>query len=230
MAKKEFFLIVDTETTQDGLVADFGAVVVDRKGKIHAQCAVMIHGIFTDMQNHPLFFTSDDNAIWGKNTVEEPGDVVELDGTVVGQHEGIEYFTIGQRRGLGVSGGEPRFVIRLEPESSRVVIGPEEALLRDEMRVSGVNYPLGNPPPGPVDVNVKIRYKSNEAAAVLNPCGDGAVLRFVRPQRSVTPGQAAVFYQGDVLLGGGTIEPGMGPDMGPVLDPGVSEELPAATP
>ncbi len=94
------------------------------------------------------------------------------------------------------------------------------------MWLSGVNYPLGNPPPGPVDVDVKIRYKSTEAAAVLHPCGDGAIIRFARPQRSVTPGQAAVFYQGDVLLGGGTIEP----DMEPGVVPGMPEDLPAATP
>ena len=141
-----------------------------------------------------------------------PGDIVELDGTVVGHHEGIEYFTIGQRRGLGIAQGEPRFVVRLEPESSRVVIGPEESLMRDEMYVSAVNYSLGTAPQGPVDVDVKIRYKSNEAAAVLQPSGCGAVVRFSQPQRSVTPGQAAVFYQGDVLVGGGTIEPSVKPE------------------
>ena len=142
-----------------------------------------------------------------------PGDIVELDGTVVGRHEGIEYFTIGQRRGLGIAEGEPRFVVRLEPESRRVVIGPEEALMRDEMYVSTVNYSLGAAPQGQVDVDVKIRYKSNEAAAVLQPSGDGAIVRFSKPQRSVTPGQAAVFYQGDVLLGGGTIEVSVKPEV-----------------
>jgi len=154
-----------------------------------------------------------------------PGDIVELDGTVVGRHEGIEYFTIGQRRGLGIAQGQPRFVIRIEPEFHRVVVGPEEALFRDEMWVSGVNYPLGTQPQGPVKVNVKIRYNSIEAAAVLHPYGDGAIVRFTRPQRSVAPGQAAVFYQGDVLLGGGTIEP----EMEPGMRPGVTEDLPAAT-
>ncbi len=162
-----------------------------------------------------------------------PGEIVELDGTVVGRHEGIEYFTVGQRRGLGVAQGEPRFVVRLEPESRRVVIGPEEALMRDAMWVSRVNYPLGTPPQGPVHVSVKIRYKSSEAEAVLHPCGDHAVVRFARPQRSVTPGQAAVFYQGDVLLGGGTIEPGMEPGMGPgnqsSMESGLAPDLPAAT-
>ena len=136
-----------------------------------------------------------------------PGDIVELDGTVVGRHEGIEYFTVGQRRGLGITEGEPRFVVRLEPESCRVVIGPETALMRDEMYVSNVNYPLGPAPSGPVYVDVKIRYTASESTAVLLPSGHGAVIQFDRPQRSVTPGQAAVFYQGDVLLGGGTIEP-----------------------
>ena len=150
-----------------------------------------------------------------------PGDIVELDGTVVGQHEGIEYFTIGQRRGLGISGGEPRFVVRIEPESHLVVIGPETALMSDEMRVSGVKYPLGAAPDGPVEVTVKIRYKSREASAFLSPRGDDALIGFIRPQRSVTPGQAAVFFQGDVLLGGGTIEPG--------VDFGVPENHPAAT-
>ena len=150
-----------------------------------------------------------------------PGDIVELDGTVVGQHQGIEYFTIGQRRGLGISGGEPRFVVRIEPESHLVVIGPETALMSDEMRVSGVKYPLGAAPDGPVEVTVKIRYKSREASAFLYPRGDDALIRFIRPQRSVTPGQAAVFFQGDVLLGGGTIEPG--------VDFGVLENHPAAT-
>ena len=75
------------------------------------------------------------------------------------------------------------------------------------MYVSNVNYPLGPAPSGPVDVDVKIRYKTTESAAVLRHMGHGAVVRFDRPQRSITPGQAAVFYQGDVLLGGGTIEP-----------------------
>ena len=169
-----------------------------------------------DSQDICFIPSGDYKSFIKKRVTTVPGEIVDLDGTVVGQHEGIEYFTIGQRRGLGIAEGQPRFVIRLEPKSRRVVIGPEEALLRDEMWLSGVNYPLGNPPQGPTDVNVKIRYKSTEAAAVLHPCGDGAIVRFAQPQRSVTPGQAAVFYQGDVLLGGGTIEPG------------VPEDLPAA--
>jgi tRNA-specific 2-thiouridylase len=138
-----------------------------------------------------------------------PGDIVELDGSVVGTHDGIEYFTVGQRRGLGLpkTAGEPRYVIRLEADSNRVVVGPESALYAAETWVSGVNYISGEPPADGTPVSAKIRYKSYEAAAALHPRSGGALLRFREPQRAVTPGQAAVFYQGETLLGGGTIEP-----------------------
>ena len=186
-----------------------------------AEDAKLLNAAKPDSQDICFIPSGDYKSFLKKRLDTVPGDIVELDETVVGRHEGIEYFTIGQRRGLGIAGGEPRFVIRLEPETRRVIIGPVEALMRDEMRVSAVNYPLGVAPEGPVEINVKIRYKSSEAAAVLYPSGDGAIVRFTRPQRSVTPGQAAVFYQGDVLLGGGTIEPG--------VITGVQEDQPAAT-
>ncbi len=138
-----------------------------------------------------------------------PGEIVELDGSVLGAHQGIEYFTVGQRRGLGLprTPGEPRYVIRLEADANRVVVGPESALYAGETWVSGVNYVSGDIPAEGTPVAVKIRYKAYEAPATLHPRAGGALVRFVEPQRSVTPGQAAVFYQGDTLLGGGTIEP-----------------------
>ena len=187
-----------------------------------AEDAQLLNAAKPDSQDICFIPSGDYKSFLKKRLTTVPGDIVEQDGTVVGRHEGIEYFTIGQRRGLGISGGEPRFVLQIEPETHRVIVGPEEALMQDDMFVSAVNYPLGNPPQGSVDVNVKIRYKSHEAPAVLHPHGDGAIVRFTRPQRSVTPGQAAVFYQGDVLLGGGTIEPG--------VKPGVPEDQPRQLP
>ena len=138
-----------------------------------------------------------------------PGQIVDVDGWVLGKHEGIEYFTVGQRRGLGLpkTAGEPRYVVRLDADSNQVVVGPESALYSGEAWVSGVNYVSGLPPADGTPVSVKIRYKAYEAPATLHPHSDGALVRFGEPQRSVTPGQAAVFYQGDLLLGGGTIEP-----------------------
>ena len=138
-----------------------------------------------------------------------PGEIVELDGTVVGTHQGIEYFTVGQRRGLGLphTAGEPRYVVRLEADSNRVVIGPESALYAEEMWVSGVNYVSGEKPAAGTPVSVKIRYKAYEAPATLHSRSTGATVQFRDPQRAITPGQAAVFYDGETLLGGGTIEP-----------------------
>ncbi|HJN86805.1 MAG: tRNA 2-thiouridine(34) synthase MnmA [Dehalococcoidia bacterium] len=135
-----------------------------------------------------------------------PGSIVNQEGEQVGRHQGIESFTVGQRRGLGIGNREPCYVLRLEPEANRVVVGPEEALYQTRMWTSRVNYTLGRAPDGPVEVGVKIRYKSEEARAVLHPRPEGALVCFEQPQRAVTPGQAAVFYRGDVLLGGGTIE------------------------
>ena len=141
-----------------------------------------------------------------------PGDLVDDSGEVVGRHQGIEFYTVGQRRGLGVSGGEPRYVLRVEPETNRVVVGPEAGLYQDKMWISRVNYIQQTPPQEPLEVGVKIRYKSEESPAVLHARSDAALIRFDRPQRAVTPGQAAVFYQGDTLIGGGIIEPGVPKD------------------
>ena len=134
------------------------------------------------------------------------GDIVDQDSNVLGQHKGIEFFTVGQRRGLGITGAEPQYVLRVDPETNRVVVGPEADLYRDTLTVSRVNYVAGNPPDGPMPVKVKIRYKFEEAPAVLHPGTTGATVCFEKPQRAITPGQAAVFYQGDTVLGGGFID------------------------
>ncbi len=134
------------------------------------------------------------------------GDIVDQDGRVLGQHKGIEFFTVGQRRGLGITGAEPMYVIGVEPKTNRVVVGPEAALYRDSLTVSRVNYVAGRPPAGPTPVKVKIRYKFEEAPAVLHPRAEGAEVRFETPQRAITPGQAAVFYRDDAVLGGGFID------------------------
>ena len=134
------------------------------------------------------------------------GDIVDQDGKVMGQHKGIEFFTVGQRRGLGITGAEPLYVLQVQPETNRVVVGPESGLYRNSLTVSRVNYVAGSPPSGPTDVKVKIRYKFEEAQAVLHPGPGCARVCFEKSQRAITPGQAAVFYQGDSVLGGGFID------------------------
>jgi tRNA-specific 2-thiouridylase len=138
---------------------------------------------------------------------ESRGELVTADGRVVGEHSGVHHFTVGQRRGLGVAAGEPLYVIATEPATKRVVIGPNEALLRATMRVNSVNWISIAAPSAPVRAEVKIRNKHAAASATLTPVSPDAVeVQFDEPQRAVTPGQGAVFYAGELVLGGGWIE------------------------
>ena len=135
-----------------------------------------------------------------------PGEIVDTAGNVVGTHQGIEGFTIGQRRGLGVHSRDALFVLSLDAPRNRVVVGPAEGLLRNTLWADGVNYVSGVAPDGPTEVEAKIRYKSMAAHATLLPHSERAELSFREPQRAITPGQAVVFYMGDEVLGGGYIE------------------------
>ncbi len=134
-----------------------------------------------------------------------PGEIVNVDGEVIGAHQGVDRYTVGQRRGIGIASDAPLYVVRLEPEARRVVVGPESALYAPGLVAEGVNWVKGTSPDGPVEATVKIRYKAAESPAIVEPTERGANVWFSDPQRAVTPGQAAVFYAGDELLGGGFI-------------------------
>ncbi len=134
-----------------------------------------------------------------------PGRVVDSHGAVLGEHPGIEFFTVGQRRGLGIAGAKPMYVLSVDAAEAVVTVGPEEELYRAECWVEEVSYVSGREPVDGAEVGVKIRYKSPEVPGTIHPRGRGALVRFREPQRAVTPGQAAVFYGGDEVLGGGRI-------------------------
>ncbi len=135
------------------------------------------------------------------------GEIVSSAGEKLGEHAGIHHFTVGQRRGLGIAAGEPLYVIATDAATQRVVVGPDAALYRDELAAGAVNWISIAPPDAPVRARVKIRNKHEAAPATVFPESDQRVtVRFDRPQRAVTPGQAAVFYNGDLVLGGGWIE------------------------
>jgi tRNA-specific 2-thiouridylase len=135
------------------------------------------------------------------------GSVVDSNGQLLGTHPGVHHFTIGQRRGLGVSHPEPLYVIEIRPDSKEVVVGNRSQLGRSQFNVARVNWVAISEPMEPVRAEVKIRSRHNAASASLEPLGEGRVgVQFDVPQDAVTPGQAAVFYDGDVVLGGGWIE------------------------
>jgi tRNA-specific 2-thiouridylase len=144
----------------------------------------------------------------GDRVSSAQGEFVDEKGGVLGPHPGIQYFTIGQRRGLGLKGhtGSPVYVVDIDPATDRVTLGPNESLYRTGFWASNVNFLTGEPLQGPVEITAKIRYKASESPATLTVRGDRAELRFLEPQRAITPGQAVVFYDGEEVLGGGTIE------------------------
>ena len=141
-------------------------------------------------------------AVW------EGGEIVDEGGRVLGRHDGIVHFTVGQRRGLGVAAAEPLYVVRIEPAARRVVVGPRRALERRRLQLREVNWlGSGEPPARGLEVEVKLRSTQDPVAArvTLVPGGRGEVT-LAEPQPGVAPGQACVFYRGDRVLGGGWIE------------------------
>jgi tRNA-specific 2-thiouridylase len=142
----------------------------------------------------------------GESLPDTAGELVTSSGEVVAQHTGIHNFTVGQRKGLGVATGSPLYVIQVAADKNHVVVGGEEELYARSMRVRELNWIATAEPQGPMRVQAKIRHRHQPAAATLEPSGDAVVVTFDEPQRAVTPGQAAVFYDGDVVVGGGWID------------------------
>ena len=137
-----------------------------------------------------------------------PGDFVDRTGRVLGRHRGLECYTIGQRKGLGVSAGEPVYVLGKDPERNAVILGPDSALYTQELTAEEVSWLSIPEPAAPRSVTAKTRYSQHDAAATVYPLPGGRFrLVFEEPQRAITPGQAVVLYSGDLVLGGGTIAP-----------------------
>lgn len=137
----------------------------------------------------------------------EPGKIVDIDGNVLGDHEGIIKYTIGQRRGIGVGGAtEPLYVVKLDPAKKQVIVGPKEALMTREIGVKDVNWVAGPVPAEGLAIKVKIRSTRPGVDATVFLEGGRARLVLTEPEAGVSPGQAAVFYDGDRVLGGGWID------------------------
>jgi tRNA-specific 2-thiouridylase len=137
--------------------------------------------------------------------VLQPGPIVNRDGTVLGEHHGIALHTVGQRRGLGIATGQPLFVTQLEPATNTVVVGGPEELLTSRCVVEEVNWIEGEPSEAPMRALAKARYRSREVGCTVRREAAGLCVNFDEPQRAITPGQALVLYDGEYVLGGGTI-------------------------
>jgi tRNA-specific 2-thiouridylase len=134
------------------------------------------------------------------------GEIVDVHGHVLGHHDGIEFYTIGQRKGLGITTPKPVYVVELDPENNRVMVGDESALDRDEFVADRCNWHPFDKLTAPIEVTAKIRYNHPGAPATLTPLeGNRVKVKLHSPARAITPGQAAVFYQDDLVVGGGWI-------------------------
>ncbi|MDI6822200.1 MAG: tRNA 2-thiouridine(34) synthase MnmA [Actinomycetota bacterium] len=138
--------------------------------------------------------------------VAQSGPILDSRGNLLGEHKGIIFYTIGQRKGLGISAKEPLYVIAIDRERNAIVVGSEDEVYGSELIAEEVNYISIRQLTRSIKVKAKIRYKMKEAEAVVTPLNGGKVqVKFTQPQRAITPGQAVVFYQDDVVVGGGRI-------------------------
>lgn len=136
-----------------------------------------------------------------------PGRIEDVDGNLIGEHQGLHRFTVGQRRGINRPGARPYYVVRLDRERNRLVVGSKEDLLAPACRVVGISWVLA-PPEAARRVSTRVRYRTREVSSTLTPLDEkSALVAFDAPQSALTPGQAAVFYDGDEVLGAGFIAP-----------------------
>jgi tRNA-specific 2-thiouridylase len=137
----------------------------------------------------------------------EAGDIVDTQGRILGRHIGLPFYTIGQRRGLGLSAGKPLYVVALDRERNLILVGQKHEVFGSGLIANRVNWIAIDELRQPIRVKAKIRYTHTEADAVVEPSGDGKVkVEFLEPQEAITPGQAVVFYDEDMVMGGGWIE------------------------
>ena len=145
-----------------------------------------------------------------KNELNEtplPGEFTSISGEVLGEHNGLPFYTIGQRKGLGLNDTTPNYVVKIDKEQNRIVLGKEDDLYSKTISVSSVNWLSISAPETPLSASVKLRSAHHGANATLIPLsGNKVCLELENPERAVTPGQAAVFYKDDILLGGGKID------------------------
>ena len=142
----------------------------------------------------------------GESLPDTAGELVTTDGRVIGEHSGIHNFTVGQRKGLGVATGSPLYVLQIKGDTREVVVGSSESLYSNTLRVRRINLISVEDLNAPMRVTVKIRHRHEAAAATIEKTGgDEILITFDRPQRAITPGQASVFYDGDLVVGGGWI-------------------------
>jgi tRNA-specific 2-thiouridylase len=202
---QSYFLYVLSQPILSKVLFPLGGM---RKTAVKALAAQKGLPSATKKESQDVCFVPNNNhkAFLATHATFKPGDIVDSTGKIVGRHQGLGYYTIGQRQGMGVSSSERLYVIEMDAEKNRLVIGKWDGLLKSELTAGQINWLSGQPPEGFFRVTAKIRYRATEAPATVNVLGAQAEVQFETPQRAIAPGQSVVFYQGDEVLGGGVIE------------------------
>ena len=196
-----YFIYRLTQEQLSGILFPLGKLTKEEVREM----AAGIHIPLSGKEESQDFYSGDYKDLLG--VVDTPGDIVDWNGNVLGKHNGIWNFTIGQRKGLGVAYSEPLYVLRLDKEMNHVVVGTHDEVVHTSFIVNDLNWIAFGSLKEPLEVKVKIRSAQKETDALLEPYGNDSVrVTFHIPNEGITPGQSAVFYQGDVVVGGGIIE------------------------
>lgn len=197
--------------TQDQLAHTLFPLAPFEKTKVREMAKALGLGVATKPDSQDICFVTDRDyaGFIAKRTgvAAAAGNFVDRQGQVLGQHRGLFHYTIGQRKGLGIATGQPLFVTKLDVERNEVVLGEEQDILSNSLTATDLNWIAIESLEEPLQVTAKIRYGSREMAATIVPLADGRVqVDFAQSVRAVTAGQSVVFYQGEVVVGGGIIE------------------------
>jgi tRNA-specific 2-thiouridylase len=202
---QSYFLYTLGQEQLQHLVLPLGELTKERVRAIAAELDLPASGRH-DSQDACFIPNNDYRAFIAEYVPLKAGEIVDINGKVMGKHGGLAGYTIGQRQGLGLTTAEPLYVLEMDAESNKIVVGSREQALHNALTAHNLSWISGKSPQEPIEITAKIRYKAPEAAAELYPRDDGVEVRFVEPQSAMAPGQSVVFYRGDEVLGGGIID------------------------
>jgi tRNA-specific 2-thiouridylase len=202
---QSYFLYILGQRQLEHLLFPLGELNKERVKKLAAELGLPAN---SRCQSQDVCFIPDNDyrSFISERLPLKDGEIVDITGKVLGRHGGLARYTVGQRHGLGLTSGRELYVLKLDAESNRLVVGSREQGLHNALTATRLSWVSGKAAREPVSITAKVRYKAPEVAAELHPSDGKAEVRLAKPQSAITPGQSVVFYQGDIVLGGGVVD------------------------
>ena len=202
---QSYFLYTMGQEQLRHLLLPLGEMAKERVKAIAKELDLPISG-HRDSQDVCFIPDNDYRAFVAEKVPLKAGEIVDINGKILGKHEGLPLYTVGQRQGLGLSSSEPFYVLKIDAKTNKIVVVSREQSLHNVLFSRQLSWVSGQSPELTMDAMAKIRYQAPEAAAELYPMDNGLEVRFVEPQSAMAPGQSVVFYRGEEVLGGGVID------------------------